>query len=61
MKKIDIETIYPQEEKDREGEKLKLLCDIAADQKNIYADGEMLINKFVKPRRKLNVDENQVR
>ena len=61
MKKIDIETIYPQEEKDREGEKLKLLCDIAADQKNIYADGNDLINKFVKPRRKLNVDENQVR
>lgn len=29
MKKIDIETIYPQAEKDREGEKLKLLCDIA--------------------------------
>ena len=31
MKKIDIETIYPQAEKDREGEKLKMLCDIAHD------------------------------
>ena len=31
MKKIDIETIYPQAEKDREGEKLKMLCDIAQD------------------------------
>ena len=28
MKKIDIETIYPQHEKDREGEKLKRLCDM---------------------------------
>ena len=28
MKKINIEDIYPQAEKDREGEKLKQLCDM---------------------------------
>ena len=28
MQRIDIETIYPQHEKDREGEKLKRLCDM---------------------------------
>lgn len=28
MRRIDIETIYSQAEKDREGEKLKKLCDV---------------------------------
>lgn len=28
IKKIDIESIYPQHEKDKEGEKLKKLCDM---------------------------------
>lgn len=28
MKRVDIEQIYPQSEKDKEGEKLKRLCDM---------------------------------
>ena len=56
MKKIDIETIYPQHEKDREGEKLKRLCDMQENQKAIYADGNMLIDAFVKPRYEVNID-----
>lgn len=49
MKKVDIEKIYPQEEKDREGEKLKKLCDMHEGQKSLHADGRELINTFVKP------------
>ena len=56
MKKIDIETIYPQHEKDREGEKLKRLCDMQETQKAIFADGNMLIENFVKPRHEVNID-----
>ena len=55
MKKIDIETIYPQEEKDREGEKLKKLCDIYEGQKNLHADGIALINQFVTSRRVVKI------
>ena len=51
MTQIDIETIYPQAEKDREGEKLKRLCAQHEGQKNVHADGRRLIDKFVKPRR----------
>ena len=51
MKKIDLETIYPQAEKDREGEKLRRLCDIHVSQRTRHADGLQLIDKFVSPRR----------
>ena len=34
MQKIDLETIYPQAEKDLEGERLKHLCEIQAGQKS---------------------------
>lgn len=55
MEKINIEEIYPQVEKDREGEKLKALCDIHEGQKLIYADGTSLIRQFIKPRKMVMV------
>ena len=60
MKKIDIEDIYPQAEKDREGEKLKQLCDMHETQKNVTADGLALIERFVKPRRLVKIDARKV-
>ena len=44
MKHIDIETIYPQEEKDKEGAKLKAMGD--SQRRNItkHADGIRLIS-----------------
>lgn len=57
IKKIDIESIYPQHEKDKEGEKLKKLCDMHEGQKNLHADGTSLINQFVKPKRVLTVNK----
>ena len=52
MKKVDLEAIYPQAEKDREGEKLRRLCDdIHAGQRARHADGLALIRQFVSPRR----------
>ena len=53
MKKIDIESIYPQAEKDREAERLERLCGMHEGQKNIHADGRRLIENFVTPRRLL--------
>lgn len=56
MKKVDIETIYPQHEKDREGEKLKRLCAQQETQKSVHADGNMLIKNFVKTRHEGHID-----
>ena len=56
MKRVDIEQIYPQSEKDKEGEKLKRLCDMHEGQKSLHADGRKLIDSFVKPRRLTKLD-----
>ena len=56
MKRVDIEQIYPQSEKDKEGEKLKRLCDMHEGQKSLHADGIKLIKTFVKPRRLIKLD-----
>ena len=56
MKRVDIEQIYPQSEKDKEGEKLKRLCDVHEGQKNLHADGRQLIDSFVLPRRLNKLD-----
>ena len=58
MKKIDLETIYPQAEKDAEGARLKHLCEIQQGQKSNHADGRKLINEFVKPRQEEEIDQN---
>lgn len=59
MKKIDLETIYPQAEKDLEGVRLKHLCEIQAGQKSQHADGRTLITTFVKPRQEEEIDQNK--
>ena len=50
MKKVDLEKIYPQAEKDREGDRLRRLCEIQEGQKLISCDGTHLLREFIKPR-----------
>ena len=59
MKKVDLETIYPQAEKDREGERLRRLCEIQEGQKTISCDGTHLLKAFIKPRmlKEMDLDE----
>jgi len=59
MKRVDLETIYPQEEKDREAEKLKRLCDMQANRKSMHADGNKLISTFVKPHSVANENDRR--
>lgn len=55
MKRIDIEAIYSQAEKEKEGEKLKQLCAMHETQRVLHADGTKLIAKFIKPLRMVKV------
>ena len=59
MKKVDLEKIYPQAEKDREGDRLRRLCEIQEGQKLISCDGMHLLREFVKPRhlQEMDLDE----
>ena len=50
MKKVDLETIYPQAEKDKEGERLRRLCEIQEGQKTISCDGTHLLRELSSPR-----------
>ena len=56
MQHIDIETIYPQEEKDREAAKLKALGDYQRKNITKHADGIRLIGEFVEPQRQQRLD-----
>ena len=65
MKKVDLEKIYPQAEKDREGDRLRRLCEIQEGQKLISCDGMHLLREFVKPRQLQEMDldeaENKIK
>ena len=59
MKKVDLEKIYPQAEKDREGERLRRLCELQEGRKSIHADGTRLIQEIVKPRKLEEMDKEE--
>lgn len=60
MKKIDLETIYSQADKDREDARLREIGEQQRNEANArHANGKDLIDKFVSPRRMERLDRPQ--